>query len=162
MSAYSPRPEDFAPLGAQNAAPVLVRPSLSYWADARARLLRNPRALGSWCSSRCSASLPPSARCSGPWTRPRRTSTASPSPRIWARKRCSSIGASAGPGSKQRGGPLPRTPSGSSPQLGPRCPPRKGLRSSARPTPGPCACAGVRWRTPRVIVFTAIATSPPR
>ncbi|MGB0406978.1 MAG: hypothetical protein ACPGC1_06795, partial [Pseudomonadales bacterium] len=47
MSAYSPRPEDFAPLGAQNAAPVLVRPSLSYWADARARLLRNPRALGS-------------------------------------------------------------------------------------------------------------------
>ena len=47
MSAYSPRPEDFAPLGAQNAAPVLVRPSLSYWADARARLLRNPRAVGS-------------------------------------------------------------------------------------------------------------------
>ena len=47
MSAFTPRPEDFAPLGAQNAAPVLVRPSLSYWADARARLLRNPRAVGS-------------------------------------------------------------------------------------------------------------------
>lgn len=47
MSAYTPRPEDFAPLGAQDAAPVLVRPSLSYWADARARLLRNPRAVGS-------------------------------------------------------------------------------------------------------------------
>ena len=47
MSAYSPRPEDFAPLAAQDAAPVLVRPSLSYWADARARLLRNPRAVGS-------------------------------------------------------------------------------------------------------------------
>ena len=47
MSAYTPRPEDFAPLGEQDAAPVLVRPSLSYWADARARLLRNPRAVGS-------------------------------------------------------------------------------------------------------------------
>lgn len=47
MSAYTPQPEDFAPLGAQDAAPVLVRPSLSYWADARARLLRNPRAVGS-------------------------------------------------------------------------------------------------------------------
>ena len=47
MSAYTPRPEDFAPLGTQDAAPVLVRPSLSYWADARARLLRNPRAVGS-------------------------------------------------------------------------------------------------------------------
>ena len=83
MSAYSPRPEDFAPLGAQG-TPVLVRPSLSYWADARARLLRNPRALGSLVLLAARHSLPPSARCSGPWTRPRRTSTTSPSPRIWA------------------------------------------------------------------------------
>ena len=47
MSTYEPTAADFAPLDAQSAAPLLVRPSLSYWADARARLGRNPRAMGS-------------------------------------------------------------------------------------------------------------------
>ena len=101
MSAYSPRPEDFAPLGAQNAAPVLVRPSLSYWADARARLLRNPRAVGSLVL----LALLGLFTTVGPlfWTVDPSTQNLDriSEPRIWARKRCSSIGASAGPGSKQ-------------------------------------------------------------
>ena len=39
------RPTDFEVLGTQSSAPVLVRPSRSYWQDAWQRLKSNKRAL---------------------------------------------------------------------------------------------------------------------
>ena len=66
MSAYEPTAADFAPLDAQSAAPLLVRPSLSYWADARARLARNPRAMGSLFLLLALGSSPPSGPSCGP------------------------------------------------------------------------------------------------
>jgi len=41
----TPRPEDFEPLAGQSTAPVMVRPSRSYWQDAWIRLKANRRAL---------------------------------------------------------------------------------------------------------------------
>jgi len=41
----TPRPEDFEPISGQSSAPVLVRPSRSYWQDAWIRLQSNRRAL---------------------------------------------------------------------------------------------------------------------
>lgn len=41
----TPRPEDFEPLSGRSSAPVMVRPSRSYWQDAWIRLKANRRAL---------------------------------------------------------------------------------------------------------------------